>query len=284
MNAIFLYSNAPGSGRITKKVPYIEKRLTKIFKEVKILRVDTLLDFKQHTLEACHNFDVLVFAGGDGTFNYITNIIAKEEKRPTIGYIPSGTLNDFGKNFGINRNVAKSLDIIEKGKIKEFDIGLINNQIYFAFVAAIGTFSEISYATKRKRVRAFGKMAYYMNAVKDAVIPRSFDVEITIGNETYKHKVPFFLLLNSRFVGGFPVNLKNALDDGKFDVYLTKPGLFNGLVNYLFLKRRTAYYRVDKISISPDIQSPWCVDGEEGPRGDIEVVLLHKHLRIYTNK
>ena len=284
MNAIFLYSDAPGNGRIISKIEIIRTRLEEIFNYVNIAKASDLSELDKLAKTACFEYDVLVFAGGDGTFNRIVNVISKEEKRPIIGYIPSGTLNDFGKNFGIDRHIKKSLNIIKKGKIQEFDIGIINNQTYFAFVAAIGTFSEISYATKRKRIKTFGRMAYYMNAVKDAVIPRSFEVKITIDGKTNQHRVPFLMLLNSKYVGGFPVNLKNALDDGKFDVYLTKPGLFNGLLNYLFLKRRTSYYRVDEVIINPVINTPWCIDGEEGPMGEIHIRLINKHLRIYTNK
>ena len=284
MDAIFLYSDAPGNGRIVHKVDYIRRRLENIFEHVQITKANSLSELDELVALACSKFDVLVFAGGDGTFHRVVNAIAKEEKRPVIGYISSGTLNDFGKNFGISRNVNKCLNIIKKGKIQKFDIGIINDKTYFAFVSAIGTFSEISYATKRKRIRAFGKMAYYMNAVRDAVIPQSFTVKVHIGDNIKEHKVPFLMVLNSKYVGGFPVNLRNSLDDGKFDVYLTKPGLFNGLLNYLLLKRRNAYYRVDEVTIDPNYASPWCVDGEEGPKGKITIKLLKKHLKIYTNK
>ncbi|MFA5481290.1 MAG: YegS/Rv2252/BmrU family lipid kinase [Bacilli bacterium] len=281
---MFLYSEMPGSGKIVKKIDYIVAALQDIFDYVKIIKVDNLVQLFDEAKTSCQHFDVLIFSGGDGTFNHIVNAIAGEEKRPILGYIPAGTLNDFGKNFGLTRNIKRSINTIRKGAVCEFDVGLINNQVYFAYVAAIGTFSEISYATKRKRVRSFGKMAYYVNAVKDAIIPRSFDVDLEIDGKLYHHRVPFFLLLNSKYVGGFPVNLRNALDDGKFDVYLTKPGLFNGLLHYFLLKARTAYYRVNKIRVSPSTNTPWCIDGEEGMAGNLQIICLNKHLRIFTNR
>lgn len=284
MNAIFLYSNAPGSGRIVNKIDFIRSRLEDIFDHVNIAYANNIDELDKLASLACAEYDVLVFAGGDGTFHRIVNAIAKEEKRPILGYISSGTLNDFGKNFGIDKRLNRSLNIIKKGKIQQFDIGVINDKRYFTFVSAIGTFSEISYATKRKRIQKFGKMAYYMNAVRDAVVPHSFSVKVHLGGEIKEHRVPFLMVLNSRYVGGFPINLRNSLDDGKFDVYLTKPGPFNGLLNYLFLKRRTAYYRIDEVTIDPIIDSPWCIDGEEGPKGQIHIKLLKKHLQIYTNR
>ncbi len=281
---MFLYSSAPGSGRILNKIDFIRGRLEEIFDNVRIANASDLDELDKLATLACAEYNVLVFAGGDGTFHRIVNAIAKEEKRPILGYISSGTLNDFGKNFGIDKRLNRCLNIIKRGKIQQFDIGLINDKVYFTFVAAIGTFSEISYATKRKRVKTFGKMAYYINAVKDAVVRKSFSVKVNTSGETKEHKVPFLMVLNSRYVGGFPINLKNSLEDGNFDVYLTKPGLFNGLLTYLLLKRRNADSRVDEITIDPNIDSAWCIDGEEGPRGKIHIKVLKKHLQIYTNK
>ena len=282
MKALFLYSDSPGNGRIVKKIDYIERRLMEIFPTHVTLWTSSIGELEENAKKACREFDVLLFAGGDGTFNRIINAIASETKRPILGYISSGTLSDFGRNFGIGHNIRKSLNIIQRGKIQSFDIGCINQTTFFTYIVAIGTFSEISYSTKRIRLRKFGKLAYYVNAVKDAIIPHHFEVNITIDGVSTKHVVPFFLLLNSRYVGGFSVNFTNEVDDGKFDVYLTKPGLFNGLLNYALGKRKTDHYRVDRISVHPEIDTPWCIDGEKGIKGNIEIVLLKKHLTIFT--
>jgi len=284
MNAILIYSQATGNGRFASKVKYVVARLNRIFSSVDVCRTESVAHLKSEATKACGTYDVLVFAGGDGTFNHIINAIAKESERPILAYIPAGTLNDFGKNFGIGRSIRKSLDIIERGKIESFDIGLIDGETYFAYVAAIGTFSEISYATKRQRIHSFGRMAYYMNAVKDAIIPNKFDVVVEIDGIKHHHTVPFLLVLNGKYIGGFPVDRQNDLADGKLDVYLTKPGLFNGLLHYLCLKARTSHYRVDRISISSSRSTPWCVDGEEGPTGDVSIACLRSHLRIFSRR
>lgn len=282
MKALFLYSDSPGNGRIIKKLAYIGKRLSSIYESHQMILADTLRKLEESARMACREFDVLIFAGGDGTFNRIVNAIADEPRRPILGYISCGTLNDFGRNFGIGRNIRRALDVIEHGRAKPFDIGCINGTTYFTYIIAIGTFSEISYSTRRTRIRRFGKMAYYMNAVKDAIIPRHFRIDLEIDGESITHEVPFFLLLNSRYVGGFSINYANKLDDGKFDVYLTKPGLFNGLLNYFLLKRKTSHYQIQQMKVHADIDMSWCIDGEQGIKGDIEIVLLKKHLLIYS--
>ena len=55
--------------------------------------------------ESCGKYDALVFSGGDGTFNDVVTGVAPMEKRPILGYIPSGTVNDIARNLSISRNI-----------------------------------------------------------------------------------------------------------------------------------------------------------------------------------
>lgn len=53
------------------------------------------------------------------------------------------------------------------------------------------------------------------------------------------------------------------MNDGKFHIFITKPGIFNGLLHYLFFKMRTTKIITDEFSFTFfDRFSPWCVDGE----------------------
>ena len=49
-------------------------------------------------------FDTVVCAGGDGTLNETVAGVIKLNKKPKIGYIPSGTTNDFAQSWGIPKN------------------------------------------------------------------------------------------------------------------------------------------------------------------------------------
>ena len=46
----------------------------------------------------------IIVLGGDGTFNDITCGIAAMDKRPILGYIPTGTVNDIARNLKISKN------------------------------------------------------------------------------------------------------------------------------------------------------------------------------------
>lgn len=98
-------------------------------------------------IKVCGVCGVLIFAGGDGTFNMVANAVAKQETRQILGVIPTGTINDAAKNFKITRGIKRCLKIIKNKKVTQFDI-CKNNDEYFAFASAIGVFKDIPYAKK----------------------------------------------------------------------------------------------------------------------------------------
>lgn len=285
MKALFLYSNdTSGKNRAYKKRDYIVKKLSSKY-EVVDKCCPSLDSFDYECSHASENFDALIIAGGDGTFNRAVNNIASlsEENRPILGYIPTGTINDAGKSYGIKFSIRRALKIILKGNISRSDICKVNDS-FFLYVLAIGQYSDISYITPRKEKRKFGRISYYLLAIKEAFQIRKIKVHIETDKECFDDVTPFVLVMNGLYVGGFPVNFKNSTVDGKFDLYLTKPGLFNGLLHFIFFKVRTRHIVTSKMKISTNANMPWCIDGEKGLTGDVIITCLPKHVRVFSAK
>jgi diacylglycerol kinase family enzyme len=80
MNAIFLYSNAPGSGRIVNKIDFIRRRLEDTFDHVNISYANNIDELDKLASLACAKYDVLIFAGGDGTFHASLTRLPKRKK------------------------------------------------------------------------------------------------------------------------------------------------------------------------------------------------------------
>ena len=56
------------------------------------------------------------------------------EQKPIISYFPTGTMNDFGTNFGLTNDMLQCAKIACKENIESFDVGKMNSR-YFNYVA-----------------------------------------------------------------------------------------------------------------------------------------------------
>ena len=282
--ALFLYSDATGTGKVLKNIEKVKARLAAAFEILEPKKIASIEEGCALAKEACGEYDYLIVAGGDGTFHHIVNAIAREERQPILGYINAGTICDIGVNFGIKGSYKRALRILEDGAITSFDLGEINGT-FFTYVAAVGSYADIPYVTPRKYKKRLGRLAYYFVAVKEAFVPKKIPVHVVCDGKAYDLKVPFLLLLSGKRVGGFPVNrLSSAIDDGKMELFLTKPGLFNGLIHYLFFKTRTLSLTGSEFEISVQYPFPWCLDGEAGPVGDVRITVHPRKMRIFCSR
>lgn len=290
MRCIFLYNPKSGKGRIIYKLKYIKKTLEKKFDEVVLYGTKSTEDTIEMAKKACSDFDAVIFSGGDGTFNDVTCGVASQERRPILGYIPSGTVNDIARNLKISRNIKKALKVIVEGHTVFHDVGKINDR-YFMYVSAIGTFTGVSYRTKHDVKKIFGQLAYAFDGLKDLVNPTLSTIKLKTENEEVIIDTPLLLVLNSISVAGIPFNKDGHLNDGKFDIIVVKKGVYKGLLNILrlfvlgILRLRRHHcinhYRSSSFTIEVEGQPQWTVDGEAGPKGSVKITNYHNYLQIY---
>ncbi len=292
MKCIFIYNPNSGKGKVLKNKDYIIDQLLKKFDTVDVHATTSQKDTIETSKKACGIYDVIVFSGGDGTFNDVTCGIAEIDNRPLLGYIPTGTVNDIARNLKISKNIKKAVKVIIDGKYVNHDVGMINDK-YFIYVAAIGTFSATSYRTKQKNKKVLGKLAYAFDGIQDLVNPSIVDVNVTTEEgQTFINKSALLLVMNSISAGGVPFNKNGHLNDGKFDIVIVKKFIGRGIIaiaNTVLIgirkKRITRYYEVIRSSrfiIKVDDNITWSLDGEEGMKGSVVVQNLHNHIQIYV--
>ena len=278
--ALCLYSTKTGKARIRKHLDEIIARLKACFLTLDVFEMPSMEEGQEKAKQSCGVYDVLIVFGGDGTMRNIIQAIVCEKEKPILGYINGGTMSDFGTNFGIKGSHKHALRIIEEGHIKEMDVGKVNDQ-YFGYVAAVGAYADIPYVVKRKYKKRIGSLAYYVKAVQEGFVPKKIKGVLRYDDKEIPFKTPFLLCLSGKKVGGFHVSPKSKIDDGKLELYVTKPGIFNGLLHYLFFKMRTTCYISNHFSIEIDYKDPWDLDGEAGPIGSVEISCLPKALKIF---
>lgn len=281
MKVLYLYSSKTGVAKSQRKVEKLNKALREIYPEITIKKTENLEEFEKNVRNSVGIFDILIVAGGDGTLKYTVGVLMEieKDKRPILGYIPTGTVNDAGKAVGYKGSIRQALKVLKRGYIDYVDICKVNNE-YFNFVCAAGAFSDISYVVKRGYKKVLGKLAYYFYALSQVFKRKIIEAQVEIKNQKFTVKTPFIMVMNSQNVGGFPVNFNYSVKDGLVEVYITKPGIFNGLLHYAFFKVKTTKLKVDQIKITLKSDEYWCFDGERGDKKSVEIQVLKQELKV----
>lgn len=122
------------------------------------------------------DYDLVVCSGGDGTLDEVVSGLICLEKRPPLGYIPAGTTNDFAKSLGISSNMTAAAANVLHGAPFAIDVGVFNDR-NFAYVAAFGAFTDVSWQTPQQLKNTFGHLAYLMEGLKSlpSITPPSHD-------------------------------------------------------------------------------------------------------------
>ena len=122
-------------------------------------------DATQVAASRCREFDCVVCAGGDGTFNEVVSGVYAAGSDTPIGYIPAGSTNDFASSMHLSRNLLQAARDIVEGEPHTLDLGSFNGRC-FSYVASFGAFTRASYATSQSVKNALGPLAYVLGGIK----------------------------------------------------------------------------------------------------------------------
>ena len=283
MNASLIYNPVSGHHLTNKKLEYIKNELSASFDIFLVKESKSHDDFISKVKESCEKDDVLIISGGDGSINMAINIVAKSERKPILGFIPLGTLNDSCRNLNLPKNYKKAVQVIKTQHVKAIDIIKINDY-YASYVATFGAYSDLPYVVGNKEKKIFGRLAYYFHAVPRVFKSIKIKGKLVFEDKEVEFITPFMLLLNGRRMGGFPINKGAKNDDGVIDIIYSKPGIFNSLPRYFINRKSLNKYQVSKVRVELPSDTLWEIDGERGPLGSVDIEVKHHHLKIYARQ
>lgn len=252
------------------------------------------MDVTRYIEENGERFDVVAVFGGDGTLNEATNGLMKLKHKPVISYFPTGTMNDFGTNFGLTNDMKQCANIACVGHIESFDVGKMNSH-YFNYVAGFGAFCNVSYETKQELKKQIGNLAYIIKAIH--VIPNlhPYHVKMNLDGKVFEKNLMFGLIINGNRVAGFEMveQADNTFKDGLFDIILVEHtpnplelynyplGVLHPELNMKYVER----YQAKSIIIESQEKLAWTLDGEEGEETLVaRVENISQALQIYASK
>ena len=251
------------------------------------------MDVTRYIEENGERFDVVAVFGGDGTLNEATNGLMKLKHKPVISYFPTGTMNDFGTNFGLTNDMKQCANIACAGHIESFDVGKMNSR-YFNYVAGFGAFCNVSYETKQDLKKQIGNLAYIIKALHEIPNLHPYHVKMNLDGKVFEKDLMFGLIINGNRVAGFEMveQADNTFKDGLFDIILVEHtpnplelynyplGVLHPELNMKYVER----YQAKSIIIESQEKLAWTLDGEEGEETLVaRVEKISQALQIYAS-
>ena len=235
--------------------------------------------------------DLVVCCGGDGTLDEVVTGLMEKDSHVPLGYIPGGSTNDFANSLFIPKNMVEAAHNIMDEEVYRCDIGRFNRQT-FAYIAAFGLFTDVSYQTDQGLKNVLGHAAYLLEGFR-----RLFDItyyHMKVESEELNVEEDFIygMVTNSRSVGGFK-NLTGRhvdMNDGLFEVTLIKmpktPAELQEILRCLVSGEDDTdliySFKSRKLTITSEGEVPWTLDGEYGgSHTEVEIENHHQALNLY---
>ncbi len=231
--------------------------------------------------------DRVVCCGGDGTLNETVSglMCLPAPLRPVLGYIPTGTTNDFARNLSLPRGMGNKASVACSGVPRACDLGKMEKR-WFTYVAAFGLFTDVSYATSQNAKNLLGHTAYLLEGASRLTNIKSYFLQVEADGISIKGEFIYGMVGNTVSVGGLlnlPVD-KVKLDDGLFEVLLIrKPKhaadlqtILRSLTTLQFVEDGPIVgFRAKEITFTCQSLLPWTLDGEFGGAHTCAVIENH---------
>ncbi len=240
-------------------------------------------------------FDMLVCAGGDGTFNELASGLMHSEKKCPLGYIPAGSTNDFASSLHLDKDFKQAALDLVYGQPTSLDLGRFNDR-YFTYIASFGVFTRTSYATSQSLKNTLGHFAYLLSGVKEITSLRSYHLRFTLADgQVFEDDYIFGAVSNTTSVAGILTLSPELVDlkDGKFELLLVRkprsPLELSGCVLALTTQKydtpMLTLVSTTRVEVEGTQDISWSLDGEEAPGAETCVIEnLHHAIDLMVNE
>lgn len=229
----------------------------------------------QIAAENAEKFDAAACIGGDGTLSEVLAGLMRIPNPPPVGYFPMGTANDVATTLGLPKNdTVGAARRMLAGTPHPFDLGGFGDDEYFAYIAAFGAFTEVSYVTPQEQKKVLGHLAYVLQGAQQLGKIESIHTVVEYDGGVVDADLLYGSMSNSTSVAGI-VHLPEemvCLGDGISELVLVKnPGTvagFGEIVNSVLSQRfdndNLLVLHTKKAKFTFDRPVAWTRDGEAG--------------------
>ncbi len=281
-----------GKRRVRGEMFNIVDILSKQYADISVHLTTQQGDAMTYVSEHAAEFDKIVCCGGDGTLNEVINGVMAHEKRIPIGYIPTGSTNDFASTMKIPSNIKKAVAMAAEGTAFAHDVGLFNDDRHFSYIASLGAFTKTSYSTSQKLKNQLGHAAYILEAAKSLGDISPFFMRVETADRVEEGEFLLGAISNSTSVGGvFKMKASEVIpDDGEFEVVLVRHPknaasgylrIVQSLLSQKYDPELISFFRAKEINVITKEPLAWTLDGESGGTyTQVNIKNLHKAIDI----
>ena len=219
------------------------------------------------------DYDTVVCAGGDGTLNETVSAVLTLENKPKVGYLPTGTTNDFAVSWGIPRKPLEAARRIMEAEASPMDVNVFCGRPY-VYVAAFGAFTEASYSTPQAMKQNLGWSAYIIEGLKTVPSIRPIYMKLRFDGGETEGNYLYGMVSNTRRVGGFDLRMREniSLSDGLMEVILIRkpdnPADNAKMLGAVLMQDTSSEFitfaHTAHLSFEAEEPVSWTVDGENG--------------------
>lgn len=289
-----LYNPSSGENRITDKLDEIINLYQREGYVMSLYRLNFATNQAQQILsDLDSSYHHIIIAGGDGTINYVVNLLKKNNYDLPIAILPTGTANDFASMLGMSSDIIESCKGLLAGRIKEIDLARVNKD-YFVNVFSCGLFTEISQKTPTRLKNTFGKLAYYVGGLGELAKIRKMNIRIESDGGNFKGSSYIFFVFNGKTAGNMKIAYLSKVNDGLLDVLIIKGDspleTLNTIFHYFSLLRHKKYpqgivhLRCSRLKATSELNESTDIDGQQGPKFPLNIECIKGGLKVLLPK
>ena len=242
---------------------------------VTVAFTDSHGDAPRIAAEESAHYDRIVCVGGDGTLSETVSGLMTVENRPELGYIPMGTTNDCATTLGISHDPIFASHTAANGSPIALDVGCLNGDKFFTYVAGFGAFTEVSYQTPQDQKNALGRVAYFLDGMRRLPNLTHRWTRVEYDGGILEDDFIFGAVTNSRSVAGV-IHLRDemgvSLSDGLFEVILIRTpesvlelgAIVTDILANKFDSEYVTLLQSKKVRFTFREPVAWTTDGEDG--------------------
>jgi YegS/Rv2252/BmrU family lipid kinase len=183
--------------------------------DIRLVRPGAL---KDEILRAAQSdISTLIVGGGDGSANCAVDALAGSSK--TLGVLPFGTMNLFGRDLGMPPDVEAAIEAIADARPRRIDLARVNGR-HFHSLSGLGFFSQMARAREEVRGHKLGRLVGVGIAALRALHRTApFSLDIRTENRREHVEALAVLITNNRFGNDWR---RTKLDEGTMEIHIVE--------------------------------------------------------------